>query len=151
MYVKIENGNIVKYPYSITELKTDNKNVSFPSSITNDVLEEYGVFYVQATEYVDDYTKTYSEGTPELSGSVYVQTWNITDASEEEINTRIDEKWGEVRETRNLLLQQSDWTQFQDSPITGSKLTEWQTYRQQLREITSQSNPFNLFWPVRPE
>lgn len=151
MYVKIENGNIVKYPYSITELKTDNKNVSFPSSITNDVLEEYGVFYVQATECEDDYTKIYSEGTPELSGSVYVQTWNVTDASEEEINTRIDEKWGEVRETRNLLLQQSDWTQFQDSPITGSKLTEWQTYRQQLREITSQSNPFNLSWPVRPE
>ncbi len=151
MYVKIENGNIVKYPYSIIELKADNKNVSFPTSITNDVLEEYGVFYVQSTEYTDDYTKTYTEGTPELSGSVYVQTWNITDTSEEEITTRTDEKWGEVRETRNLLLQQSDWTQFQDSPITGSKLTEWQTYRQQLREITSQSNPFNLSWPVRPE
>ena len=151
MYVKIENGNIVKYPYSITELKTDNKNVSFPISITNDVLEEYGVFYVQPTNYIDDYTKTYIEGTPELSGSIYVQVWNITDSSEEEINTRIDEKWGEVRETRNLLLQQSDWTQFQDSPITGSKLTEWQTYRQQLREITSQSNPFNLSWPTRPE
>jgi hypothetical protein len=151
MYVKIENGNIVKYPYSITELKTDNKNVSFPISITNDVLEEYGVFYVQPTNYIDDYTKTYIEGTPELSGSIYVQVWNITDSSEEEINTRIDEKWGEVRETRNLLLQQSDWTQFQDSPITGSKLTEWQTYRQHLREITSQSNPFNLSWPTRPE
>jgi hypothetical protein len=151
MYVKIENGNIVKYPYSITELKTDNKNVSFPISITNDVLEEYGVFYVQPTNYIDDYTKTYIEGTPELSGSIYVQVWNITDSSEEETNTRIDEKWGEVRETRNLLLQQSDWTQFQDSPITGSKLTEWQTYRQHLREITSQSNPFNLSWPTRPE
>jgi hypothetical protein len=151
MYVKIENGNIVKYPYSINELKTDNKNVSFPTSITNDILEEYGVFYVQPTNYIDDYTKTYIEGTPELSGSIYVQVWNITDSSEEEINTRIDEKWGEVRETRNLLLQQSDWTQFQDSPIIGSKLTEWQTYRQHLREITSQSNPFNLSWPVRPE
>jgi hypothetical protein len=151
MYVKIENGNIVKYPYSINELKTDNKNVSFPTSITNDILEEYGVFYVQPTNYIDDYTKTYIEGTPELSGSIYVQVWNITDSSEEEINTRIDEKWGEVRETRNLLLHQSDWTQFQDSPITGSKLTEWQTYRQHLREITSQSNPFNLSWPARPE
>jgi hypothetical protein len=151
MYVKIKNGNIVKYPYSITELKMDNKNVSFPTSITNDILEEYGVFYVQPTNYIDDYTKTYIEGTPELSGSIYVQVWNITDSSEEEINTRIDEKWGEVRETRNLLLQQSDWTQFQDSPIIGSKLTEWQTYRQHLREITSQSNPFNLSWPVRPE
>ena len=151
MYVKIENGNIVKYPYSINELKTDNKNVSFPASISNEVLEEYGLFYVQPTPHDDNYTKNYVENTPELSGSIYVQTWIITDASEEEINTRVDEKWGEVREIRNTLLQQSDWTQFQDSPITGSKLIEWQTYRQQLREITSQTNPYNLSWPVRPE
>lgn len=151
MYVKVENGNIVKYPYSINELKTDNKNVSFPTSISNEVLEEYGLFYVQPTSHDNDYTKNYVESTPELSGSIYVQTWVITDASEEEINTRIDEKWGEVREIRNTLLQQSDWTQFQDSPITGSKLIEWQTYRQQLREITSQTNPYNLSWPARPE
>ena len=151
MYVKIENGNIVKYPYSIIELKADNKNVSFPTSITNDVLEEYGVFYVQPTEYTDDYTKTYTEGTPELSGSIYVQTWNITDPTQEEIDIKIDEKWLEIRELRNNLLQQSDWTQFQDSPITGSKLTEWQTYRQSLRNITTQSNPFDLSWSSQPE
>jgi hypothetical protein len=151
MYVKIENGSIVKYPYSISELKTDNKNVSFPTAISSEVLETYGVFYVQSVNHDNDYTKNYTEGLPELSGSNYVQTWTITDASQEEIDIRIDEKWLEVREIRNSLLQQSDWTQFQDSPVTGSKLTEWQTYRQQLRDITSQTNPFNLSWPTRPE
>jgi hypothetical protein len=151
MYVKIENGEIKKYPYTINELLSDYSNVSFPTTLTDELLESFEVYSVQETLYEFDYTKNYQELSPQLSGSVYVQTWNITDASEEEINTRIDEKWGEVRETRNLLLQQSDWTQFQDSPIIGSKLTEWQTYRQQLREITSQTNPFNLSWPTRPE
>jgi hypothetical protein len=151
MYVKIENGEIKKYPYTINELLSDCSNVSFPTTLTDSILESFEVYPVQSTPHDSDYTKNYQELEPQLSGSVYVQTWSITDASEEEINTRIDEKWGEVRETRNLLLQQSDWTQFQDSPITGSKLTEWQTYRQHLREITSQSNPFNLSWPVRPE
>lgn len=150
MYVKIENGTIKKYPYTINELKLDYSNVSFPTTLTNALLESFEVYSVQETTYDFDYTKNYQELDPYLSGSTYIQVWNITDASEEEINTRIDEKWGEVRETRNLLLYQSDWTQFQDSPIIDSKLIEWQTYRQQLREISLQLNPFNLVWPSRP-
>ena len=151
MYVKIENGVVKKYPYLITQLISDYNNVSFPTALTDDLLETFGVYSVQETAHESDYTKNYEELEPHLSGSIYVQTWSISDASEEEINTRKDEKWGEIREIRNTLLQQTDWTQFQDSPITGSKLIEWQTYRQQLREITSQPNPYNLSWPVRPE
>jgi hypothetical protein len=64
--------------------------------------------------------------------------------------TKKEEKWLEVRDMRDSLLSQSDWTQFQDSPITGSQLTDWQTYRQSLRDITSQSNPFDLIWPTKP-
>ena len=70
--------------------------------------------------------------------------------TQEEINIKIAEKWLEVRDMRDSLLSQSDWTQFQDSPISGSTLTEWQTYRQSLRDITSQSNPFDLVWPSKP-
>jgi hypothetical protein len=149
MYIKIKDG-IITYPYTIGELKSENPNVSFPQAITNEVLENFGVYPVESVEVTDDYTKNIVEGTPTLSGSVYIQTWNITDATEEEINIKIAEKWLEVRDIRDSLLSQSDWTQFQDSPISGSTLTEWQTYRQSLRDITSQSNPFDLVWPSKP-
>ena len=149
MYLKIENENIT-YPYTISDLKADNTNVSFPLSLTNDILSEFNVYPVNFVECGSDYTKNYEESTPILSGSVYIQVWNETNASEEEISTKIEEKWGEVRDLRDNLLSQSDWTQFQDSPITGSSLTDWQTYRQSLRDITSQSNPFSLSWPARP-
>jgi hypothetical protein len=149
MYIKIKDG-IITYPYTIGELKSENPNVSFPQAITNEVLENFGVYPVESVEVTDDYTKNIVEGTPTLSGSVYIQTWNITDATEEEINIKIAEKWLEVRDMRDSLLSQSDWTQFQDSPISGSTLTEWQTYRQSLRDITSQSNPFDLVWPSKP-
>jgi len=149
MYIKIKDG-IITYPYTIGQLKSENPNVSFPQAITNEVLENFGVYPVESVEVTDDYTKNIVEGTPTLSGSVYVQTWNITDATEEEINIKIAEKWLEVRDIRDSLLSQSDWTQFQDSPISGSTLTEWQTYRQSLRDITSQSNPFDLVWPSKP-
>jgi len=150
MYLKLKDGNII-YPYTLDDLKRENSNVSFPISITNDILENFDVYPVQSVSVDDDYTKNIVEGTPIFSGSVYIQTWNITDATEEEINIKIEEKWIEIRDIRDSLLVQSDWTQFQDSPITGSKLTEWQTYRQSLRDITNQSNPFSLTWPTKPE
>ena len=149
MYLKIENENII-YPYTISDLKADNSNVSFPTSLTNDSLEDFNVYPVTSIDCGNDYTKNYEEDTPILSGSVYIQVWNETNASDEEISTKVEEKWLEIRELRDTLLTQSDWTQFQDSPITGPTLTEWQTYRQSLRDITSQSNPFSLSWPARP-
>ena len=149
MYLKLENGNI-KYPYTISELKSQNPNISFPAVLTNEVLESFDVYYVEPTEYTNDYTKNIEEGTPILSDSSYIQVWNITDATEEEISAKLEEKWVEVRIMRDALLAQSDWTQFQDSPISGTTLVEWQTYRQSLRDVTSQPNPFNLSWPAKP-
>lgn len=149
MYLKIDNENII-YPYTISDLKAENSNISFPTSLTNDSLEDFNVYPVTSIDCGSDYTKNYEEDTPILSGSVYIQVWNETNASDEEISTKVEEKWLEIRELRDTLLTQSDWTQFQDSPITGSTLTEWQTYRQSLRDITSEANPFSLSWPARP-
>lgn len=149
MYLKLENGNI-RYPYTISELKSENPNTSFPAVLTNEVLESFDIYPVQSTDYTDDYTKNIEEGTPILFESSYIQVWNITDATEEEISTKLEEKWVEVRIMRDALLAQSDWTQFQDSPLSGTQLTEWQTYRQSLRDVTSQPNPFNLSWPAKP-
>lgn len=151
MYLKVSGSNIT-YPYSVQDLKLENKNISFPSLISDSLLETFGVYKVELKDsgYDDDYTKDVVEVTPTLSGSVYVQTYQISDADETTINTRKEIKWEEIREQRNQLLSQCDWTQFQDSPITGSQLTLWQTYRQELRDITSQSNPFDIIWPTKP-
>lgn len=57
-----------------------------------------------------------------------------------------------VKTNRNRLLYQSDWTQLPNSPLTTEKQQEWAVYRQQLRDITSQSGyPFNVVWPTQPE
>ena len=47
----------------------------------------------------------------------------------------------QLRRKRTSLLKKSDWTQLPDSPLTGSKKTEWATYRQQLRDITNGWTP----------
>jgi hypothetical protein len=149
MYIKV-SGSVTTYPYTIQDLKSDNPNISFPNVLTDSVLNDFNVYSVIQVENDGDYTKDYVEGTPTQSGSVYVQNWTESEASSEDIETRKNEKWEEVRDIRDNLLAQSDWTQFQDSPITGSLLTDWQTYRQGLRDITSQENPYSLTWPTKP-
>lgn len=151
MYLKV-SGSTITYPYSVYDLKAENPNTSFPTTIPDSLLEEFGVYKVELKDsgYDNDDTKDVLEITPILSGSVYIQTYQITDADSETIEKRKEIKWAEVRTTRNTLLSESDWTQFQDSPITGSTLTEWQTYRQSLRDVTSQSDPYNIVWPTIP-
>ena len=57
-----------------------------------------------------------------------------------------------VRGLRNTYLVESDWTQQPDIPETTR--TKWQTYRQQLRDLTKHSNFPHLKeedWPTKPE
>jgi len=151
MYIKV-SGSVTTYPYTLQQLKLDNINVSFPKVISNEILNNFYTYKVISVGLDDsDYTKNYEEGTPIQSGSVYVQNWIITSASAEEITEKENVQWDEVRSERNRLLTECDWTQMNDTPISGSKLTEWQTYRQSLRDITTQSNPFEISWPTKPE
>lgn len=147
MYLRIVD-EIITYPYSIEQLREDNYNVSFPIDLTTELLNEWGVFIVQQTTKPNDYTKNIIEGTPILIDGSYHQNWVQSDATEEEIANKIENKWIEIREIRSQLLVETDWTQLGDIPTETKAL--YTPYRQDLRDITSQSNPFNLVWPVKP-
>ena len=65
-----------------------------------------------------------------------------------------------LRAQRNKLLQESDWTQTVDSPLTAEKKAQWATYRQALRDLLSTHNQNTVTtweqydaipWPTKPE
>lgn len=66
--------------------------------------------------------------------------------------------WEELREYRFYRLRETDWTQVEDVPISESKKQEYQIYRQQLRDLTSNItdpkplvlDPDHPDWPVKP-
>jgi len=147
MYLRIVN-NQTTYPYSLQQLREDNPRISFPSEMTESLMGEWNIHEVRNTPKPNDYTKNISEGTPILIEGVYYQNWVSVDASTSEINNRIEEKWIEIRDFRNNLLLECDWTQLSDIPSETKTL--WQTYRQELRDITNQANPYNIVWPVKP-
>ena len=63
----------------------------------------------------------------------------------------VPQQWIVIRGKRNVRLQSCDWTMLPDVPMDAPKRTEWETYRQSLRDVTSQPDPFNITWPTPPE
>jgi hypothetical protein len=57
-------------------------------------------------------------------------------------------QWAEIRAERNAKLAACDWTQLPDAPADTAA---WATYRQELRDITTQNDPFDIIWPSLPE
>lgn len=147
MYLRIIN-EVITYPYSIKQLKIDEYNTSFPNELTTQILEEWGVFEVKRTPKPTDYTKTITEATPQLIDGSYIQIWNEVNATQSEIDTKLEDRWEVIRILRSELLLECDWTQLADIPIETKEL--WQIYRQELRNITLQTNPFLIVWPVKP-
>lgn len=57
-------------------------------------------------------------------------------------------QWERIRSDRNARLAACDWTQLPDAPVGAEA---WAVYRQALRDITDQSNPFEVVWPAAPQ
>jgi pyruvate kinase len=57
----------------------------------------------------------------------------------------------EARAKRDRLLADSDWVTIRATDTGNPVPTEWQTYRQALRDITEQTGfPENIEWPQEP-
>jgi hypothetical protein len=77
--------------------------------------------------------------------------WTVTLKTGNDLAQATRDKWMIIRTDRTVLLANSDFTQVADAPITPEKRAEWATYRQALRDITTQTDPFNITWPASPD
>lgn len=51
--------------------------------------------------------------------------------------TAFEQSMINLRQKRNKLLQECDWIELNNVPLTSAKKTEWQTYRTNLRDLTN--------------
>ena len=89
----------------------------------------------------------------ELKSSRLVDGAIVTGLGEEVVDNSLTDEAVAIlfREQRDLLLQQSDWTQSNDSPLSAEQKQEWATYRQALRDLPSNTKDFaNPVWPTKP-
>tara|TARA_R110000850_G_scaffold276796_1_gene420269 strand:- start:636 stop:1088 length:453 start_codon:yes stop_codon:yes gene_type:complete len=147
-YLRIINNEIV-YPYNIYDLKNDYKNTSFPDDMNDSVLSEYNIYPVKISISGNDKIKKYSLGTPILSNGEYIEVWNESNLTLSELDVKKASEWGGINNRINLLLRECDWVMLSDSPYK-SNLKPWEDYRQALRDVSKQLDPFNIIWPIKP-
>jgi len=77
-------------------------------------------------------------------GKVY--NVRVESTTAEEQAALISAEWSQVRMERDMLLQQTDWRASSDLTLSD----DWKDYRQALRDVPTQSDPFNITWPTAP-
>jgi len=120
----------------------DSGSGNYKSFYTSDIWPDSGSFDTPYIELnYDEWQEALSTRCRVIDG---VHT-NVPYTTEEESQFELNS----IRRERDELLDKSDWVVLPHSPITGSKLDEWIQYRQDLRDITSQTPPYTL--PTQPE
>lgn len=154
MYVKIKNNAVEKFPYSFADLRADNPDVSFPANITDSLFANFGALPVQelSVPEVDKTKYAVKKQLPELTDGAWVLGWDVIEKNAENLAEEETQEAENMRASRSKKLTFCDWTQLPDAPLTAEKKQEWAFYRQQLRDITSQSGfPWEVIWPTKPE
>jgi len=142
-YILTPPGEAEVYPYTLTDLKRDNPEVSFPADMTNFDASDWYCYPVQDTPPPEAPGMVAVRIMPVQIDGVWYEQWELEPYTQEQI----DEQWAVVREERNEKLAECDWTQLPDAPVDKAA---WATYRQELRDITLQPDPFNIIWPTPP-
>lgn len=119
------------------------ENVLF-NYVVNGIVIEGPMSYASVLERTG---LTDTVGLTELGYIEHMPTPEVVPLTSEQIATA-------VRNARNYYLQQCDWTQVSDAPLTGEEKALWATYRQALRDMPSTSAQAatleDITWPSPP-
>jgi len=159
MYAKVKNNELVKFPYLFEELQADNPYTNYGNNIdfvaifphTDEAVKHGYELVVVQDDPVPDYngsTHRVELSAPTFTNGKWVRVWSVVAKTEQEMVNETEDRATTVRQQRNKLLSESDWTQVADAPVDKNV---WSTYRQLLREIPKQPGfPFSVLWPIKP-
>ncbi len=148
-YIKVQENEVVGLPQ---DLPINFENISNFYLLPPDILRSYGWYLFEQEDLNLSENEKLVRWDIEIQSEKVVKKCVKRELTFEEITHRnasiTEKKWKDIRERRNLLLLESDWTQLNDAQI-GNK-SEWTYYRQELRDITNNPNVDALVWPVKP-
>lgn len=130
------------------EFRALHSNTSFPSSIDYSAWG-YDVVFESPLPATTRYQTAVRRGAIQAADGKWYANYAIQDLSDVACVAIDAQQVANVRSTRNARLAACDWTQVADSPVDKAA---WATYRQELRDITSQPGfPWEITWPVAPQ
>ena len=151
MYILTDDNAVLKFPYSLEELRIDNSNTSFPRQMSEDELAEWGVFAVedQSPPAFNERAESIEIGTPTLVDGKWVRNWSVVAATPAEVEARDMHQARLVRSTRSQILVRTDYTQLADFSGSSQDQAAFIAYRQNLRDLPQQPGfPWAVEWPM---
>jgi len=88
MKVLAKDGILLKYPYSITDLIRDNRNISWPAVVSDECALSHGCYEVVDVDkpQYDHVTQVCNLATPVNVGGEWLQSWEVIDKTQEQID-----------------------------------------------------------------
>ena len=146
LIAKVEDGQVI----NVSDYRDMFPNTSFPASGPDaEFLEANSCMTVTVWKQYDQRTEKLASVAPYIEGNT-VYTIAIEPLTPEEIASNTESQWSKIRSQRDTLLAACDWTQLPDVPLDTEQKQAWVVYRQALRDVTSQADPYNIEWPVAP-
>lgn len=84
-YVRADGGTLIKFPYTLHDLRADYPDVSFPREATDDLMAEYGACPVLPSEPETPQGKQAVPADPAYSDGEWRQGWAFEDAPRREV------------------------------------------------------------------
>jgi hypothetical protein len=145
MEIRIRESGQVMYESEFRSYLQENNGPTY-ETLTTELAEELGVDFVLEGPQASPtrYQVAYRNGVEQIEGKWYTK-YSVNDLDEDAKIVVDNQHATSIREQRNKLLSDSDWTQLADSSADKIK---WAKYRQALRDITKQTGfPWDIEWP----
>lgn len=146
MEIRIRQSGAVMYE---GEFRSLHPHTSLPQHLTTELLNALGADPVLEGPHAQPtrYQTAYRDGVHQVNGQWFTKH-SVVDM-DDEAKAAVDAAQAKsVREQRDNLLAACDWTQLTDAPVNSAA---WATYRQALRDVTSQKGfPWTVEWPHAP-
>jgi hypothetical protein len=148
-YVQAQGDTFIRHIHDVEPTRWDEDNFCRVVKLTPEQVVQFGIHQLKLVTppYFDPATQKREHGPALLIDGVWTQNYIVTDLDGGEAAAKVDEQWAIVRAERNAKLLASDWTQVLDAPVDAAA---WAEYRQALRDITEQADPFAIMWPPIP-
>jgi hypothetical protein len=151
-YVQAQGDTFIRHIHDVEPTRWDDDNFCRVAKLTPEQVVQFGVHQLKLVTppYFDPATQAREHGPALLIDGVWTQNYIVTDLDADASAAKVGEQWGVIRAERNALLARTDWW-VTKAAETGAIISDNQhAYRQALRDITIQSDPFNIVWPAPP-
>ena len=148
-YVQANGDTFIRHIHDVEPTRWDDDNFCRVVKLTPEQIVKFGVHQLKLVTppYFDPATQQREHGPALLIDGVWTQNYIVSKLDTDEAAAKADAQWAIVRAERNAKLVTSDWTQVLDAPVDAAA---WAYYRQALRDITEQVDPFAITWPKQP-